>query len=147
MGDLRGREAAEGELRNGKGKQAHVVRLKMDLSPIPQDLAVAQQKVRMRQPPLGVTSLGPRIAEIQIHAGKLIFQKIIAHVIHEGHHEFQVLQRPLPGFFRLPRRWHALGFFQRPQNNGLLPLDGQKIAGRIFCSLPGDKISLAAADL
>lgn len=67
-GDLREQESRSGELKQGPLKQIAVVCFKVDLALAGEDLAVAQQKVRMGEPPFGVTVAGPGVAEIDVDA-------------------------------------------------------------------------------
>lgn len=66
VGDLLGGESPEGELRHREGKQAYVVRLKVNLSPVPEDLPIAQQEIPVGQPPLGVAFGRPGVAEVDV---------------------------------------------------------------------------------
>lgn len=65
-GHLRQLIARFGELEQGVLKQLPVVRLEVDLSPVPQDPPVQHQEVLVGEPPPGVLVGGPWVAEIDV---------------------------------------------------------------------------------
>ena len=62
-------KAAHVKVRQGLGKQRHIVRLEPDFAAVNEKIAVLHQLPGMRQPALGILgALGPRVAEVDVDA-------------------------------------------------------------------------------
>ena len=120
-------------------KQPHVIGLEAENSVLLQECFVDVQKGTVGQSALGVTRLGPRIAEIQINAIERVGTYVVGEKLRVPDQKPKIVSRPLL-FCR-----HRL--FQRDTAHVGDPLHGDKVHVGMLLRHADGKIALAAADL